>query len=112
LGIKASEKGEIAMWKRVGLLALCLSTLGSAVLPVPALAQDGYYRRYDDRNNRYFDRHDRRDWQNRRWDRDWREREWREQRWREREWRRQQFRQQRHWDWRYRRDPYFYFGYR
>ena len=107
------------MFKRIGVLALTLSSIGMAILPTAAFAQDGYYRHRDYyyQGDRDGDRHGgwhSRDGQWRGWgwgNPDWRERrEWREHEWREHEWRERQ-----HWNNGFYRDgypgTYYYFWY-
>jgi Ni/Co efflux regulator RcnB len=99
------EEREIAMFKRIGILALMLSATGAVLLPTAALAQDRYcapgYNYYQ--SNRDWDRdefHERRD---RRAD-EWRQRAYREQERREHEWRDRDYRGDRYDQ--YRRDAY------
>ena len=89
----ASGKGEIAMLKRVGVLALFLSATGAVLLPATAFAQDGYSNRRDYyyQGDRDRDRHEAREWRERerreRRAEEQRDRAWRRQEWREHEWR-------------------------
>ena len=101
------------MFKRTGILALLLSSMGAALVPQAAQAQDRSY--YYGQNYPYFDHRDR-DWARQRM-RDRRERD----RWerctedrRERQWRRYQWReQQRRYRYRFDRpySPGVYFGF-
>ena len=99
------------MLKRVGLLAVILSA-ATAVTPLTAFAQDGYYRHRDNyyQGDRAEDRHERREWReherNELREREWREHERREE-WRERE------RCERPYSrgYYYQPNSYFYFGY-
>jgi hypothetical protein len=99
------------MRKKLGTLALLLAGAGAAMLPKPAMAQDGYY----GRGNQYYQSD--RGWDNRydgQWrsgylgDRDWRERRAEERR--EREWRRHE-RREHEWRERQRWNNEYYRGY-
>jgi Ni/Co efflux regulator RcnB len=82
------KEREIAMFKRIGTLALMLSAAGAAFLPKAALAQDRYEApRYNDyQSNRDQDRYEVREQRDRRAD-EWRQRVDREHERREPEWR-------------------------
>ncbi len=101
------------MFKRIGLLALMLSSIGVSIAPKVAFAQDGYYgsRGYYYQNDRGYDRHREHEWREHE-RRERREEERRERDWRRNEWRAQEWREQARHD-RYRRDydPNFYYGY-
>jgi hypothetical protein len=121
-------KGEIAMLKKAGLLALVLFGLGGALLPTTAVAQDGsyygrpgyYYSGDRDGDGRWRDHewreHERREhgWREDR-PQEWREHEWREHEWRERQWRGNEWREHERWENRayrgYYPGNYLYFGY-
>ena len=109
------------MRKRLGTLALLLAGAATAMLPTPALAQDGYY----GGRNQYYQRD--RGWDNQYngrggsgyWgDGNWRDRraeERREREWRRHEWREHEWRERQRWNNEYYRGYYpgtsFYFGF-
>ena len=104
------------MLKRVGICALMLSAIGTAILPKAAFAQDGYYspRSYYSDSDRGWDRHDRHEWKEQE-RRERRAEEWRERQWRDQARYQYQWRQRERWDDRRYRDyppaSSFYFGY-
>jgi len=104
------------MRKKLGALALLLAGAGAAMLPKPALAQDGYYggrNQYYQRDRGWDERYNR-EWGNGYWgDRHWQDRRAEERR--EREWRRHERRERQRWNNEYYRGYYpgtsFYFGF-